>query len=186
MEPPPPAPPAPSHSAPAGGSESWCTEALRAAAILLLAAAAGITVNYFQARPVPLFSSNGPGAWPELAERITIEQVLNLLNTRRSVLIVDVRSEADFKQAHARKSPQMEVLNIPSGAFLDYYHRYPALAVLISSKDMVAVLCSSAECPSGDRVANSLRELRHNNVRVLHGGWISYRKSELPVEEEPR
>ena len=156
-------------------SGTWGADFARAGVIVIAAAALGLTVNAFKARPLTILDANGPGAIPT-EPRIAPAQLADLLNTQKSVLLLDVRNDDTYLMGHA---PQ--ALHVPEPQF-DAYYREQNLAAMLRASDDVVVLCDSSECPSADRIAKTLRELGHANVRVLRDGWRGYLQTGMPVE----
>jgi thiosulfate/3-mercaptopyruvate sulfurtransferase len=147
----------------------------RLAAIVAASTALALATNALSARPVPILSARGPGAWPEREPRVTAEALRSALASGRPPLLLDARSEEAFR------------LSRPAGAVHVPYERlagaYGALAQTLREASSVVVLCENESCPSADRAARLLAELGHANVAVLHGGWEAYRAAGLPVRE---
>lgn len=159
----------------------WRVDFRRAGKIAAAAIVFALAVNHFHPRAVPLLASDGPGAWPERAERITIEQLRTARERQARILLLDVRSAQAFKAAHPA-----EALNVPAlttELFLQYYEN---IGPLIGAMQIVVIICESEECGSGDRAAKLLAELKHNNARVLHGGWRAYLASGMEIAKEQR
>jgi rhodanese-related sulfurtransferase len=150
------------------------TRDLRRLGILVAASTAlGLLVNALSATPVPLASADGPGAWQDLAERVTVSELGTMLTGGRGFLLLDVRGADAFQRSRSPKA-----LNVPAPEFMERYGR-PGLASLLKAADGIVVLCDSEACPSADRVARQLKDLGFRDVRVLQGGWKSYRASGL-------
>jgi rhodanese-related sulfurtransferase len=142
---------------------------LRRLAILIGSSATfGLLANALASHPVPLLSSDGPGGWPELARRVTAEELRRDIEAGRVFLLLDVRSEDSF-----RKSRSPRALNAPATSFVEHYQRL-GLASILKAADGIVILCESGDCSSGDRVARTLAGMGHGSVRVLHGGWKAY------------
>jgi rhodanese-related sulfurtransferase len=154
-------------------NDSWKKDFGRLAILLSASSVLGLAANAISPHPVPLLSSDGPGAWPDLAPRMTLSRLGSEIRSGRLFLLLDVRSEEAFRQGHAAGA-----LHAPATAFLDAY-RHLSLGTLLQAADGVVVLCESAECPSSDRVAHLLKGLGHQNVYVLEGGWKAYHGSNL-------
>ncbi|MCY3022173.1 MAG: rhodanese-like domain-containing protein [Planctomycetota bacterium] len=157
-------------------TSTWRAECLRALAVLAFAGALGLVVNRLIDKPVPLLSANGPGALPERATRISLPAFTTLLSSQKALLLLDVRTPAAFNREHAPGA-----LNAPSDNFAAHYQELSLSAILQAAEEVV-LLCESDDCPSADRVARFLRDLKHENVRVFEGGWGAYVKAGLQVE----
>jgi len=151
----------------------WRKDLLRCVVVLAVSSSLGLLTNAFARRPVPLLDSSGPGAWPERAPRVSVEQLQEELSAGRVLLIVDVRNDVPFRAGHPAGA-----VHVPASEFVRGY-RELGLSRVLEAADGVVVMCDSAECPSGDRVARILSDLGHGNVRVLQGGWKAYEQSTL-------
>jgi rhodanese-related sulfurtransferase len=144
---------------------------VRRLAILIAGSTAfALLTNALGAHPVPLFGE-GPGHAPRLSTRMTVDEFRRGTGAGKLWLLLDVRAEEAFRQGHPEGA-----LNAPAGEFLAHYRRL-GLASILKAADGVVVLCESAECFSGDRVAALLEGLGPRPVRVLHGGWKAWRES---------
>lgn len=144
---------------------------VRRLAILIAGSTAfALLTNALGAHPVPLLGE-GPGHAPRLATRMTVSDFRRETAAGKVWLLLDVRAEESFRQAHPEGA-----LNAPAAKFLAHYRRL-GLASILKAADGTVVLCESAECFSGDRVAAQLEGMGHRPVRVLHGGWKAWRES---------
>ncbi len=146
----------------------------RLLAVVAASSALGFATNALSAKPVPVFSSRGPGAWPERAPRVAADGLRSALAAGGRPLLLDVRSAEAFRSGRAEGS-----VNAPYDRFIDEYGG-PDLAPLLRAAPWVVVLCENESCPSADRVARLLAELGHPNVGVFQGGWEAYRAAGLP------
>jgi rhodanese-related sulfurtransferase len=156
--------------------------------IALASLAAGLLVNRFSARPLPLVYQNPeqrfdaeltslvaappfalpPAATIELAQfRAAVEN--------KGVLILDARPASFFTQGHVPGA-----LNLARD---DFAHDYRHLAgVLNAARDKpIIVYCSGGICHDSRLVANALMTLGFNNVSVFTGGWEAWSAAKLPV-----
>ena len=157
---------------------SWKTEGLRAAAVVALAAALALATNCLSSYPVPLLAADGPGALPERAQRIGVEEYKKLLVSQKAVLLLDVRREEAYNAGHAAGS-----LHVPFDDFAAYYERLNLDSKLEEAEEVV-LICESDDCLSADRTARLLKDLRYPNVRVFYGGWNAYVEAGFQVEAE--
>lgn len=155
---------------------AWGRELLRAAIIIAAAGTLGLTLNAFKDKPLAVFDANGPGAIPD-EPRVTPAQLKEWLNSKKTVLLLDVRNDDNYNLGHAPQS-----IRAPEPQFDESYHAQN-LETILRAADNVVVLCDSSECPAADRIAKSLREMGHKNVSVLQDGWRGYlQQTDLPVE----
>jgi len=160
-------------SVPAG---PWKTDFLRAAAVVFFSAMLALATNYCCAYPVPLLASDGPGALPERAERIGVEEFKKLVASQKAVLLLDVRRDEVFNAGHAAGS-----LHTPFEDFAAQYERLN-LDAKLQAADEVVLICESDDCLTADRAAKLLKDLHYPNVRVFYGGWSAYAEAGFPVE----
>lgn len=154
----------------------WKGDFARAAAILAVSSLLALSTNALFARPVPLFSLDGPGAWPERAPRLSVAALESAVRERRAILVLDVRREEAFLAAH----PAM-ALNAPYERFMERYGSL-GLGPLVKAAETVVLLCESSECPTADRAALLLKHSGHSNIHVLEGGWAAYRMSGMETK----
>jgi rhodanese-related sulfurtransferase len=147
---------------------------LRAAAIVGVSAALGLLANAFSARPVPVFSSQGPGTWPDRAPRVTVEEVRAAYRDNLFVAILDVRDEAEFRKGHPEAA-----YHTPYESFSEALNRQ-SLGAMLKAARLVVLVCESENCSTADRAAEILNDTLGVPARVLEGGWKAYRDSGLP------
>jgi len=158
---------------------SWRQDSRRVCLIACLSAVLALALNFFHVRPVPLLASDGPGAWPERGLRITIAEVKKMAAERQPLLMLDVRRMGAYRVRHVAAA--LSVPAIPTEAFLKYY---PTIAPFISAVRTAVLICESDDCATGDRIAQLLKELKHDNVRVLAGGFDACKDSGLEMAGE--
>ncbi len=150
--------------------EGWA-DVLCAALIGVGASGVGLAVNALSPRPVPLLSA-GPGALPERQPRISAAELKSVWAEGRAVVLLDVRrGRADGSAARA--------VHVPADRFHEIWAQGALAGSLRAAKEVV-VMCEGGACSTGDRVARLLRDLGFGEVRVLEGGWPSYREAGLP------
>ena len=155
---------------------SWRQDFRRAGLIVILATALALSLNFCRARPVPLLASDGPGAWPERAPRISIAEIKRMAAERQPLLLLDIRRSNVYRERHIAAS-----LNVPAIPLEEFLKCYPRIAPFISAVPTTVLICESDDCASGDRVAHILKEFKHDNVRVLAGGWNVAKDSGLEM-----
>jgi rhodanese-related sulfurtransferase len=156
--------------------ETFCTSCLRAAGVVLFSCVLGLATNHFAAYPVPLLAADGPGALPERAERIGVDEFKKLTASRKAVLLLDVRRDEAFNAGHAAGSLH--------AAMDDFAAQYESqnLDQKLQAADVVVLICESDDCPSADRAARLLKDLQYPDVRVFYGGWSAYAGAGFPVD----
>ncbi|MFH0939219.1 MAG: rhodanese-like domain-containing protein [Planctomycetota bacterium] len=162
-------------------SMNWRQDFRRAGLIVILATVLALSLNFLRVRPVPLLASDGPGAWPERALRISIAEIKRMTVNRQPMLLLDIRRNDAYNERHIAMA--INAPAIPIEAFLKYY---PDIAPFISAMPVTVLICESDDCVTGDRIAQILKEFKHDNVRVLAGGWNAAKDSELEMAGETR
>jgi rhodanese-related sulfurtransferase len=155
---------------------NWRGEFLRALAIVIVASLLGLGVNAFSAKPIAVLDPKGPGALPEKAPRIGVAEFKALREANAAMLLLDVRNP----ETVAGGAPE-DSIHVPAHDFTAQYESL-GLQGQLKGAEHIVVMCDSADCPAGDRVAKMLKDLRHENVRVFQGGWVEYRAAGLPLK----
>lgn len=153
----------------------WAVESCRAMGMIVASSLVAFAVNALSAHPLSVWSKDGPGAWEETMPRITVGALREALRSRRSVVLLDVRSEASFAAGHPTSA-----WNLPADRLTEAYTRL-GLRPVLRAADLIVVLCESRDCPAGDASARLLAHLGHDSIRVLYDGWRAYEKSGLGV-----
>ncbi len=112
---------------------------------------------------------------PVPSRAISVEAIAEAQPELANYLFVDARPAAAFAEAHIPGAVSLNEDDWGSGLenFLTVWD--PELNVV--------VYCDSSACQASEHVAERLREeLAMENVRVLEGGWESWRQAGLPVE----
>jgi len=156
----------------------WIADSLRAGGMLLASSAVAFALNALSERPLAVWSEDGPGAWERTVPRIPLGELQKALQSRRAVVLLDVRSEGSFALGHPSSS-----WNVPSDRFTEEYARL-GLGPVLREADQIVVLCESRECPAADHAARLLNHLGHDRVRVLYDGWRAYERAGLGVESK--
>jgi rhodanese-related sulfurtransferase len=158
------------------------------ALLAFVALAAGLAMNRFSSRPLPLvYQTTEQRFDAELtslvaappfkiapAATVGLEEFLAAVNTK-SALILDARPSVFFEQGHVPGA-----LNLSRESFArDYQH---LASVLKPATDKpVIVYCSGGDCHDSRLVANALLSLGFSNVSIFTGGWIAWSEAKLPV-----
>ncbi len=115
------------------------------------------------------------------ARQITTSQLDEMLERRNPFLLLDVRSEEDFKRSPMEARYPFDMINIPYFAFVEDEE---AQIRRVPRDKPIVVLC--ARGGSSGYVAQLLRERGHS-VANLEGGTLSwsghYRLRTIPIEE---
>ena len=162
---------------------------LAAVALLGLASlVAGLAVNHFSARPLPLvyqtpeqrFDTELTTLVSAAPFNITPAATVGLGEFRtaaesRSTLILDARPAYFFKQGHVPGA-----LNLSRDDFAADYRRLNPMLKESTDKPVI-VYCSGGACHDSKLVANALLSLGFSNVRIYTGGWDEWSSQHLPA-----
>jgi len=149
---------------------------VRALCILALAASLGLILNTQKKHPVPVLDAAGPGALPDRAPRIAAKELQGM--SRTTAMLIDIREDEA-----ARKGRPKGSFHAPMSRFIETLTEQD-LIPRMNAADIVVLVCESADCPLADRAYKLLEPLKLANLRVLDGGWESYEKQGLPVEND--
>ena len=85
------------------------------------------------------------------------------------VAVVDARIPRDYSVSHLKGA-----INIPGGSSRDKCRQ--ALAS-VSSRDRIIVYAHTGGCPFSVKVARELIALGYQNIMILRGGWVEWKKT---------
>ncbi len=159
--------------------------------IAIISLAAGLLINHFSARPLPLvYQTPAERLDAELTSLIAAPPfalapapTIGLAGFRaavedKSAVILDARSSAFFLQGHVPGA-----LNLARDDFAhDYQHLSGVLKA--SGGKPIIVYCSGGACHDSRLVANALLTLGFSNVSVFAGGWEAWSAAGLPSATE--
>jgi rhodanese-related sulfurtransferase len=162
------------------------------ALVLALAFGAGLAINAFRAGPLPLhyqskaerLQAGVASLLPARGERIESgaiprirpEELRGKLGS--GALVVDARPELFFRQGHLPGA-----LSMPREGFVAAYQKHRA-QIGANPARLIAVYCQTAACEDSAMVAASLRDLGHQNVQILEGGWREWSARGYPESME--
>jgi rhodanese-related sulfurtransferase len=140
--------------------------------ILILAGAAGFTVNYFSDNGIQMNEKNEK---PNSDLYISKEHAIKAFKQNKAVF-VDARYEKYFNQSHIKGA-----LNIPADQMddkaIDFLNSYP------DKNQLFIVYCDGEECDLSLKVKNFLNELGYNNLKILINGWGVWQKNNYPTDK---
>lgn len=146
-------------------------------AVFTLAVFLGFSINQFRDSRLPLFEdwSMKTRLVSPSGERldISIAEAKSLF-LREAVKIIDARPGDDYKKGHikgARSLPWNEV-----------DQKFMAATKDISVHTPIITYCDGKTCELSHNLANFLRDLGFNNVKILVNGWTKWQKAGLPIE----
>jgi rhodanese-related sulfurtransferase len=158
------------------------------ALIVIVSLAAGLAVNRFSSRPLPIVYQTPERRFDaELTSLIAVPPfeiapaaTLGLAQFRsavesKSALILDARPSAFFLQGHVPGA-----LNLARDNFAPDYRHLSGVLKPAHDKPII-VYCSGGACHDSRLVASALLSLGFGNVRVFTGGWEAWSAAGLPV-----
>ena len=145
---------------------------LQAFLIVVIGAALGLLANSVSPRRIPLITPPKPPPPPE--GMLTVEQAHSLWSTG-TAFFLDARAAADYEAGHIAQA-----FNLPLESFAEHF---PRLAALLTPHTPLVVYCDGVECELSQRLAEQLRQLGYQNIRLLENGWTLWRKAGLPTEQ---
>jgi rhodanese-related sulfurtransferase len=156
--------------------------------IALVSLAAGLSINRFSARPLPLVYKTpeqrfdaeltslvaAPPFALQPAPTVGLAQFRAAVENN-SALILDARPASFFIEGHVPGA-----LNLARD---DFAHDYRHLSVVLKAAGdkPIIVYCSGGVCHDSRLVANALLTLGFSKVSVFTGGWEEWSSARLPV-----
>jgi rhodanese-related sulfurtransferase len=158
------------------------------ALIVILSVAAGLALNRFSSRPLPIVYQTPEQRFDaELTSLVAVPPfeiapaaTLGLAQFRsavesKSALILDARPSGFFQQGHVPGA-----LNLARDNFAKDYRHLSGVLKAADDKPVI-VYCSGGACHDSRLVANALLSLGLGNVKVFTGGWEAWSAAGLPV-----
>ncbi|GBC60003.1 hypothetical protein DENIS_0945 [Desulfonema ishimotonii] len=146
-------------------------------AFLALAAAVGLSVNFFRADRLEL-----PGDWSAEARTtldtgeniaISVEAAKQLFDTGEAIFL-DARPAESYADGHIQGAR-----SFPWDAFDDYFD--PVMADVTGETTLIAY-CDGESCTLSHDLAKALMEMGFPKARVLVNGWTLWQQSGFPAE----
>ncbi len=157
-----------------------------AVALAIVSAAAGLTINHFSSRPLPIvyltpeqrFDQELTTLVTAAPFAITPAATLSLDDFRtavenKSALIFDARPSVFFERGHVPGA-----LNLSRDDFANDYRRLAPTLKAAQTRPII-VYCSGGECHDSRLVANALLSLGFEDVSVYTGGWEEWSAAHL-------
>jgi rhodanese-related sulfurtransferase len=171
--------------------------------IMLIATAIGALQNSVRSKPVALLinvprtgyaDAASPGSSPQrtagthnggqtLQEELPGTEPAGLISRDQlraeldagTTILVDARSESEFNEGHIPGA-----LNIPYESFTEYFQQ---LTDLVPLESAVVCYCRSVTCDLSDHLAQELRLMGYENVRLYRGGWDEWQEAGYPADK---
>jgi rhodanese-related sulfurtransferase len=166
-------------------------DALRIWLLFFVCLVAGVVLNEWRVRPLPLFyfppkdrlaqttEELAPKSATPLAGKgdVDLDAMRQIVETH-SALVIDARPEIFFRVGHIPSA-----ISLPRDDFEAAYRQLGPTLLKFHERPVVTY-CSSNGCDDSQLVADSLEQLGFLQVRVYRGGWSEWESQNLP-EEKP-
>jgi rhodanese-related sulfurtransferase len=154
----------------------------------LIALAAGLLINRFSARPLPLvYQTSEQRFEADLTSLVTAPPIA--LAPAPAVELPEFRAAVENKSAlifDARPAPFFLQGHVPGALNLardNFAHDYRQLSGILKARtdQPIIVYCAGGACHDSRLVANALITLGFTDVSVFTGGWDVWSAAGLPV-----
>jgi len=144
---------------------------------LLTALVLGLIVNQVRSDPVPLLGDWSPEA------RITLKFGKNILIPLEeakdkfltgSAVFLDARTPELYQEGHIQGA-----FNLPLAEFDQLIDK---VLMDLREEALIVTYCDGEDCDLSAELAQKLKEIGYENVRVLHNGWSVWKSHQLPVQ----
>jgi rhodanese-related sulfurtransferase len=177
----------------ASGSRQFLRDLSGVVVLAVLSLGAGMAINRFAARPLPLvYRSPEQRLEAELTrlvnakplrlgelDTVGLEEFRSLVDNK-AALILDARASAFYQQGHVPGA-----LNLSRDDFAKDYERL-APTLDGAKEKAIVVYCSGGACRDSRLVASALIALGFSRVRVFAGGWEAWTAAGLPAAGSAR
>jgi len=150
----------------------------QALVIVLVAVVIGFTVNQFRSDSLALDTDWSPEA--RLTSKFGKNILISLDEAKEkffsgSALFIDARSPEDYREGHIKGARNLTVTAFEEQAF--------DLLLGLPEDNLIVTYCDGEECALSIEVAEKLKEIGFENIRVLHNGWTAWKNHDLPSEK---
>jgi rhodanese-related sulfurtransferase len=163
------------------------------AVIVLASLLAGLLMNHFREKPLPLAyaskqerldravsevartSQRPASASPALPDILNLEQFADFVENRRG-LVLDARYRIEYQLAHVPGA-----LSLPRDEFAEAYAVLKGQLEKDRSQPIV-VYCDGKDCEDSKLVQKALRDLGYSQIAIYKGGWAEWTAAGKPKE----
>ena len=157
--------------------QTWFRVIWQVVAILLMAAALGLSVNQLRPGKLALVADWSPQAQLTLESgdtmEISLDQAEELFHAQVAVFL-DARSPELYAEGHIRGA-----FNLP---WDEFESRFADAMVDIPPEALIITYCDGETCNLSKELALALFDKGYTNARVLVNGWTVWQERNLPVE----
>jgi rhodanese-related sulfurtransferase len=145
---------------------------IRACLIVVVGTALGLLANTVSPRRIAWITPPKPVVQPE--QLLSLEQARELWGAS-TAFFLDARAPDDYAAGHIARA-----LSLPAD---DFEKHFPNLAPLLAPDSLLVVYCDGSECELSHRLADRLKQLDFQQIRILTNGWTVWTNASLPVEK---
>ena len=144
----------------------------RALLIVLAGTVLGLLANTVSPRRIAWITPPKPAPKPQ--ELLSLDQARDLWSAG-AALFLDARAAADYAGGHIAHA-----FNLPAEAFEEHF---PKVAPNLVPDAALVIYCDGPECDLSHRLADKLKQLDFQNIRILTNGWTLWTNASLPIEK---
>ena len=152
--------------------------AAQAAALVVLAAFAGIISNRLRAQPLPWrqdWTHHVEAATKDLGVPTVTLETAAQISKAFTHIILDARPPADYFAGHIPGA-----FNVPSEQIAAYL---PQVLPLLTPAQPILTYCSGHTCDESVLLSKNLLQNGFTNVVLFAGGWTDWTAAKMPVEK---
>jgi rhodanese-related sulfurtransferase len=157
--------------------QTWIRVIWQGGAILLLAAAIGLSVNQLRPAKLPLVADWSPLAQLTMESgdtlEVSLDQAEELFHEQVAVFL-DARSPELYAEGHIQGA-----FNLP---WDEFESRFAEAMVDIPTETLIITYCDGETCNLSKELALALFDKGYANAHVLVNGWTVWQERNLPVE----
>lgn len=146
---------------------------IRALFIVLAGTALGLLANTVSPRRIAWIMPPKPASKPE--ELLSLEQAREAWGTGLAFFL-DARAPLDFDAGHIARA-----FNVPAEEAFEAH--FSKVAPLLAPDSPIIVYCDGAECELSHQLAERLKQLSFQQIRILTNGWTLWTNAGLPIEK---
>jgi len=163
----------------ATADQTWPMALRQAIYVAIIAMALGLISNQFRSDSVPLFGDWSPEA------RLTLRFGRNILIPfdeakerflARDAFFIDARPAELYRQGHIQGSRSLPLEDFDQVA--------DEILIDLPEDTLIITYCDGEKCTLSAELAQKLRQIGFENVRVLFNGWTVWKDHHLPTEVE--
>jgi len=160
-------------------SQSWRIAIRQTIGIMLIALTFGVIANQLRPDRLPLIADWSPEA------RLTLKlgnKILIPFDEARdtffsgAAVFIDARSSEEYREGHIQGAR-----NLPIGAFDE---KAGEVLIDLPEETLIITYCDGEKCTLSAELAQKLKQIGFENVRVLFNGWTVWKQHHLPAQVE--